>query len=367
MVAIKCNLCNGTTLNPTDKSGKKLYKEHKYNCVESCPTGACFRVSPTQYFNEISAITGKALASTDGQTVKGRNNLPSDRGKQAVHLLGILFTLLLCGATMYGIVKLGLGTPVLNTTWFNFRWITGLVGLLGIVVVMIYPMRRQMWMKRSGPLRYWMLTHAYAGVIAGILLLLHGGTSLGGLLTAVLMISFDLVILTGLLGILIYWAGPRALTKIEGEPLLIEDLRRRREELYQEIADLTATTQINAKNQGREAAFTSTFLKGRDNVLDKITSLSYLMRQYLRKESLETLLNSVEKDFQAEANKLTDPTEREAFIRLIKAAATVRRVDSLIYVHRALKLWLPPHVLFTSLMLALLLVHILQVTYYLWR
>ena len=41
---------------------------------------------------------------------------------------------------------------------------------------------------------------AYAGVIAGTLLLLHAGWRGGGLLTTALMISFDLVILTGLWG-----------------------------------------------------------------------------------------------------------------------------------------------------------------------
>jgi hypothetical protein len=175
------------------------------------------------------------------------------------------------------------------------------------------------------------------------------------------------VILTGLIGILIYWLGPRTLTKIEGEPLLIEDLRRRREELYQEIADLTATAQVSAKSQGREQAFNTTFVKSRDRVLDTITSLPFLMRQFVKRESLEELLEATNKQFQSDTKTITDATEREAFERLVRAAATVRRVDSLIYIHRALKLWLPPHVIFTSLMLALLLVHIVQVTYYLWR
>ncbi len=360
LVAVKCNLCNGTNLNPVDKNGNKLYKEHKYNCVESCPTGACMRVPPTEYFGEIANIKGNAFKNT--KTVA---KAFVDTGKQIAHVIGIITTLLLCGGTMYGIVKFGLGTPVVDN-WFNFRWITGLVGLLGIVVVMAYPMRRQRWQARSGPLRFWMLSHTYAGVIAGILLLLHGGTSLGGALTAALMISFDLVILTGLFGILIYWLGPRTLTQIEGEPLLIEDLRRRREELYQEIADITATCQNNAKAQGREAE-TKAFLHGRDVVLDTITSLPYLLRQYLKRESVEQLTEAAQKEFQGEANRIKDQTEREAFSKLVKAAATVRRIDALVYLHRALKLWLPPHVIFTSIMLALLLVHIVQVTYYLWR
>ena len=41
-----------------------------------------------------------------------------------------------------------------------------------------------------------------------------------------------------------------------------------------------------------------------------------------------------------------------------------RRVDALIYLHRICKAWLPPHVATTSLMLALMIVHIVQVIYY---
>jgi Fe-S-cluster-containing dehydrogenase component/CRP-like cAMP-binding protein len=368
LVAIKCNLCNTTSLNPLDKNGQPIYKEHKYNCVEACPTGACMRVSPTDYFPEIANISiGKAFTTPGGKTLQARKVTPKDRGKQLVHLLGLLFTFALCGLTMWGIVKNGLGTPLLNTNWFNFRWITGLVGLVGIVVVMMYPMRRQVWLRRSGPLRYWMLMHAYAGVIAGTVLLLHGGTSLGGVLTASLMISFDLVILTGLIGIILYWVGPRILTQIEEEPLLIEDLTQRREELYQEIADVTVTAQINAKEQGREKVFADSFLKARDRVLNTVTSLGFLMQQYLKRQSLDDLLASAEQHFQKDIGSLSNPSEKEAFIRLIRAAATVRRIDALVYIHRALKLWLPPHVIFTSLMLALMLVHIFQVTYYLWR
>jgi hypothetical protein len=45
----------------------------------------------------------------------------------------------------------------------------------------------------------------------------------------------------------------------------------------------------------------------------------------------------------------------------VEATATLRRVDSLIYLHQLLKLWLAPHVVSASLMLALLCVHIIQV------
>jgi hypothetical protein len=43
---------------------------------------------------------------------------------------------------------------------------------------------------------------------------------------------------------------------------------------------------------------------------------------------------------------------------------TLRRADALIYLHKTVKSWLAPHVLVTSLMLALMIVHIIQVIYF---
>ncbi|MCS6884405.1 MAG: cyclic nucleotide-binding domain-containing protein [Acidobacteriota bacterium] len=364
LVAIKCNLCNNTPLNPTDKEGNKLYKTHKYNCVENCPTGACMRIQPTAEFDEIKGLLGKAL-KREANLIYGRRLLIRDRGKQVAHLIGLLLTLLLVGGNLAGIVTYGLGVPLLKTSWFNFRWITGIVGLLGIIVVMLYPIRRQIWQRRAGALRYWMLAHVYAGVIAGIVLLLHGGTSLGGPFTAILMILFDLVILTGLIGIFLYWIGPRLLTKIEGEPLLREDLERRREELYQEIADYTLTTEINMKKAGREGDF-SKFLAAREEILNSTYSPGFLIRQYLKRETLDELVRATQELFSKELASL-EKQDAERLALLIKAAVTARRIDALLYIHRALKLWLPPHVILTSLMLACMLIHIVQVVYYLWR
>ncbi|MFQ3581158.1 cyclic nucleotide-binding domain-containing protein [Chloracidobacterium validum] len=366
LVAIKCNLCNNTPLNPKDQTGKPVYATHKHNCEENCPTGALKRVKPNQYFNEIAQIHGPAFRRV-GEMIVGNRFGHADRAKTLAHVLGVTLTLLLCGATMAGIVQYGLGTPLLRSDWFNFRWITGLVGLAGIIIVMLYPVRRQMWRRRGGALKTWMLSHTYAGVIAGIVLLLHGGTNLGGAVTAALMISFDLVILTGLIGILLYQIGPRLLTKIEGEPLLAEDLMRRRSELYREIADLTVTAQEQAEKEGRGAQFAQTFLPARDRVIATLLSLGFLFRQYIRRESLDDLLADVRRRFDGTIAKQPHPNERDVMRQIVEAGATIRRIDALLYIHRALKIWLPPHVISTSVMLALLVVHILQVVYYLWR
>jgi len=68
--------------------------------------------------------------------------------------------------------------------------------------------------------------------------------------------------------------------------------------------------------------------------------------------------------FKAELSALDDKEKRNLLLRAIERTATLRRVESLIYLHRLLKVWLAPHVVSTSLMLALLVVHIVQVVFF---
>ena len=118
------------------------------------------------------------------------------------------------------------------------RWLTGLIGLFGVAAVMTYPLRKQIYRRRAGALRYWMLAHVYIGAIAGLVLLLHSGTQTGGLLTTSLYVTFDFVVATGILAIVSYIVAPRVLTSIEGEPLLIEDLVGRQVELRNEFEQI---------------------------------------------------------------------------------------------------------------------------------
>jgi Fe-S-cluster-containing dehydrogenase component len=395
LVAVKCNLCSDSkSLNPPGS------RTRKYSCEENCPTGALARVKPQEYFDEIKQLEG--LLFTGPRQAVGRNLHLSDWPKRALHAVGVALTLLSTLAALYGIQQYELGQPLL---WFlNMRWLTGLAGLFGLVGVMLYPYRRQIYARRAGPLRYWLLAHGYLGVLAAIMLLLHGGSEAGGLLTASLMVTFDLVLLTGLFGICCYQLVPRLLTKIEATPLLLDDLLKRRAELKQELAEVAQAAPPHF------AALITGWLTSR------FLSLGYLLRQYWKREPLAALLEEAKAEVAPQAkrasreslraslepaglgaaleqarralkepeaeerilNSLASLEQRRQFKQALEqvrqgfnqveqaavAAATLRRVDALIYLHRSLKLWLPPHVATTALMLALLVVHIVQVIYF---
>jgi hypothetical protein len=232
------------------------------------------------------------------------------------------------------------------------RWLTGLVGLFGIAAVMTYPFRKQVYRRRAGALRYWMLVHVYVGALAGLILLLHSGTHTGGLLTTFLYLAFDVVILSGLFGIASYIFAPRILTSIEGEPLLIEDLVARREELKGELDEIEKQSEGWLKEEIEE------------KVVKRFRTLSFLMRQFTHRESLTALLADARKPFKERLTRLATNEERTLLQRAVETAVTLRRLDALIYLHQILKIWIAPHVVSTALMLALLVVHVIQVVYF---
>lgn len=344
LLAVKCNLCKDTGLNPPNA------KTAAYSCEENCPTGALVRVNPREYFDEVNKTIG--LIQRSKTHAIGENIHKFDLWATIWHIAGVLAVLIGGGLAVWATRTYSQDVALSPGTWLTMRWITGLAGLAGIAWVMAYPMRKQVYRRRAGALRYWMLSHVYLGLLAGVTLLVHGGTSSGGLLTTLLMISFDLVIATGIFGAAVYMIVPRFMTKIEREPLLLEDLEARREELRAELvraADATANEDLKGLIQRK--------------VRRRFLGLGYLFRQYFKQEDLRTMLAEARSEFRGDAACMSRSDDTR-LMEAVENAATLRRVDALCYLHQLLKLWVAPHVLFTSVMLVLMVIHIVQVVYF---
>ncbi|MEP6920073.1 MAG: cyclic nucleotide-binding domain-containing protein [bacterium] len=343
VIAIKCNLCEDTTLNP------KGARRPAYSCEENCPTGALVRVNPLTYFDEIQNTQG--IIFRDQTHAIGRNIHKSDPLAKAWHIGGAVITLAVALAAIWGVAVHGFNGLLIGT-WLTMRWASGIVGLFGVAAVMTYPLRKQIYRRRAGALRYWMLAHVYLGALAGVVLLIHAGTHTGGLLTTSLYVTFDFVIATGLLAIASYIIAPRIMTRIEGEPLLIEDLVARRDELRQEFEAIVAKSQGWLRDEIEE------------KVRKRFLTVRFLLRQLVRREQLKTLLAEAREEFKERLQRDVTDDERVLLLNAVEAAVTLRRVESLIFLHNALKVWIPPHVIATSLMLALMVTHIIQVLFF---
>ena len=84
----------------------------------------------------------------------------------------------------------------------------------------------------------------------------------------------------------------------------------------------------------------------------------------MRREQLTALLANARKAFRDRLTRLATNEERTQLLRAVETAVTLRRVDALICLHKVLKLWIAPHVISTSIMLALMIVHVIQVVYF---
>ncbi len=343
MIAVKCNLCESTPLNPPNA------KRAAYSCEENCPTGALVRVDPQSYFPEIEKTLG--LVFRDRNYAIGRNIHKSDPIARVWHMGGVGATLAIIFLLAWAARHYGFDQP-LKGTWLTLRWITGIFGFVGIAGVMTYPARKSVYRRRAGALRYWLLAHVYLGVIAAVVLLFHGGRHGGGLLTLVLMLWFDVTIVTGLWGVFCYLVVPRIMTSIEGDPLLIEDLEGRRAELRAELDKLRS----DCDEETRE-------------LIDKkfrrhFGSISYLLQQNWQREEFTASHAQTRQRFKSEILEPRDREKRNRRLKIVERWATLRRVEALIYLHRLLKVWIAPHVISTSVMLALMIVHIVQVIFF---
>lgn len=339
LLAVKCNLCRNTSLNPEGA------RKPAYSCEENCPTGALVRVNPLEYFSEAKNAIG--IVFKDRTHAIGRNIHKRDIPARLFHIGGVLAIVAITSALLWAAHRYSLKEH-LPGTWLTVRWITGLLGLGSIAGAASYSARKQIYKRRVGPLRYWKLVHVYLGLIAGIVLLIHGGRESGGLLTSMLMVSFDVAIVSGLFGVSCYFIVPRIMTSIECDPLLIEDLRTRRDELRETLSLIdTSDPQLRdlIKSKMRKRFF----------------SIRYLLRQYVRREELTKMLAEAREEFREDAENLSSATAHRALMEAVETTATLRRVDSLIYLHQLLKLWLAPHVVSASIMLVLMSVHIIQV------
>jgi len=342
-VAIKCNLCQETSLNPPGARRKA------YSCEENCPTGALVRVDPIEYFSEIGAA--QSLVFRDQTHAVGRNIHKSDPLARAWHIGGIAVTVLTALALIWGFSKYGFD-DVIAGSWLTMRWLTGLVGLVGVAVVMTYPLRKQIYRRRAGALRYWMLAHAYVGAIAGVVLMFHSGPRTGGLLTSLLYVAFDLTVLSGIVGVIAYVLAPRIMTRIEGEPLLVEDLEGRRKELRNDVRTILSKSDGWLKEEIR------------DRVYPRFLSWGFLWRQISKREELKALLAHARQEFKERTTRLTTDEERDLLIAAVETAVTLRRVDALLALHWLLRFWIPMHIAATAIMLGLMVVHIIQVVFF---
>ena len=335
-VAVKCDLCRGLSA-PT--------------CVRSCPTSAIVRLDPHRDVAEVAELLGDERSGA---------GVPRRRG------LGAMVAATL-GAAVVGLGVAGLRLQV-EGTWVpgsGLGQAAGWGAALATVTTAVYALpkrvprllvqrrRKQSAARRAvegeearprSLVRPLMGVHVVLGCIALAGALAHAGTRFEGL-AGVLYGSFVGAALLGVLGALLYWWVPPALTRLERDGALPEDLRGKREALVDKLyKDVHGSSDVvKALLQRQLLPYIRSPLGGLRLVL---SGWSLAVERRRLRAGIDALL-------QGRGRGRLDGLDAA-----ISTAVQLRALGPRRVLTAALRIWLVPHILLSTASAVLLVAHI---------
>jgi Fe-S-cluster-containing dehydrogenase component/CRP-like cAMP-binding protein len=323
-IASKCTLCAGYD---------------NANCVDNCPTGAIMRVEPTTFFPEVERVlgTGDKLAVGGARTA----DAPFGGRSRAVAPIAAISLLALLVA-LHGIAP----RPFATRSPIGFA--LGITALAMILGALALAGRRRMNRFRTqlGTFETWTRAHVHIGLVGFGAALLHADFRAASLLTAMLLLSFALMVATGLFGAAFYKWMPRVITRLEGESQVEEDLVEERRAIRRRRANVLAGTP-----------------EGRALIEKAQASAGSLLGRYLRTHDRGRAASAALDAIVIGARALSRDQQRE-IEGLVHDAVREREIAAALVLYRIRMGWLITHVGVATALVVLVLVHIASVLYY---
>jgi Fe-S-cluster-containing dehydrogenase component/CRP-like cAMP-binding protein len=324
-IASKCDLCAGFEYS---------------NCVHNCPTGAIIRIEPNEYFPELRMLLGPGA----GEAIGGKRTETRPSRDLASYLVPALFCFI---ALALLVVASSAGRPFSTYSRQGIALGFSTLGFL-IGAISLAARRALMGLKRQlGTLKIWTKVHVAFGTLALLGILLHSGFRFGGIVTSALMLLLFLAVLTGAFGLWFYRWVPKAITRIEDESQVEEDLLEERRAIRWRANDLVQ----GASDALRTAAQKALRLGPKRRL---VYSARYDAAR-ARAGVLEALGGHLSKLTGEEPQKLD---------RLAADAVRLREIDAAIWLHRARRGGHMMHIGITALLITLVVVHIASVLYF---
>jgi Fe-S-cluster-containing dehydrogenase component/CRP-like cAMP-binding protein len=333
-IAVKCDLCHGYDAPA---------------CVEACPTGAVLRVDPTRDIAEVAQILG----------LPGRTKVEAPPLREEARR-SLAPSLVLAGATAMTAVAWAMHRARDWTPVHGAGWIAGVVAAALVVALAGYviPKRRVRARMRVRPasarlvgddrpapksrVRPHLIAHLAIGAALPAAVVAHAGlrmpASPGGALAAALAVATAF----GALAALAYRFVPRALTRLERTGALPEDLPVEREALEARL--YAAITGKSDRIKALADHVVLPYARARFGALALIAS-----RRGLGDE---------ERRLRAHVDRVLAGRRIDDSDELIRIAVELRALAARRHLSRALRLWLPLHVITAAAAAALLVVHV---------
>jgi hypothetical protein len=233
--------------------------------------------------------------------------------------------------------------------------IYGIAGTAMMAFAGLLGARKQAPTLRIGRLQMWMRGHVWLGLLSFPMILFHGGFSMGGPLTAMLMIVFTLITLSGVFGLVLQQFMPK---------LMMEQIPT---EVIYEQADEFLRTLIESSEQRVES------LKPKPTAPEDKAGYE-ILREFYKKEILPFLVNHKHPGLLStdrgriisfdHIRKLVPPSSHAVVDDLDKFVRQRRDLAKQIKLHRILHGWLLVHVPLSAALLVLTLVHAIMALRY---
>ncbi|MBZ5538788.1 MAG: hypothetical protein LAO31_22815 [Acidobacteriia bacterium] len=139
---------------------------------------------------------------------------PQETPSSMVHIFGVLL-IIVVGV----VVRVIYQAYMLSGSPSSSQWQLGLglAGGAGVVLLLVFALRRRLRLGAAKGFEPWMITHAYCGVAAGIVLLHHGLFNFAMDLRGILLLLLTLSLLLGILLLILRKqegaTGPSAMTR----------------------------------------------------------------------------------------------------------------------------------------------------------
>ncbi|MBF0275343.1 MAG: hypothetical protein HQK84_08955 [Nitrospinae bacterium] len=225
----------------------------------------------------------------------------------------------------------------------------GIISMLLVLFLLIYRVRKKLFRYKLGTMQNWLQGHIYIGVICLIINLMHSGASFGGHFSAFFSVLFFLVIVSGIVGSLIYVNVPLSITKYGKNVMTLDDLTS---ELQQHLKKADKIAEHTSES------FKDMYKKSLRPCLSKTsTNWGYLF--LIESELLIKRQNLIE-DLRAKVSS-EDIYDLDAIGEIME---TREKIAYRLMKTNLLQKWLLIHIPLSFLMLVLLIIHITITFYY---
>ncbi len=227
----------------------------------------------------------------------------------------------------------------------------GIIGLLLILLLTYFGIRKRSYKSTFGTLEQWMQSHIYLGILVFVILLLHTGGRFNDQIAVTTFILVGAVVFSGVLGAILYVTIPRMLTEVESN-LTIEEISDNANQLARQMARTAS-----GKSAPFQRIYDELIYETRPGWLAGWRLVIYSARKKGQSSSdWANILRLVPKEEQDELRSLlvTSRQRKELLLRLMYQ----QRYKNI------LEAWLYIHVPFTIALLVFSALHVAAVFYY---